>query len=476
VTPPLWSYSDLVAVTGARLVGQPSATVRGVSIDSRTVHPGDLFVAIRGENFDGHDFARAALDRGAGAALVAEDRLASLDRRGPWLAVPDPLEAMVKLGIAARDRTGARIVAVTGSVGKTGTKEMLRAMFGASGPTHASVASYNNHWGVPLTLARMPVESAFGVFEIGMNHAGEITPLVGYVRPEVAIVTTVEAVHLEFFPNVGGIAEAKAEIFSGLEPGGAALINRDNRYWPILKARAEERGARIVLFGEHADAECRLLGGELAPDSSSVRASIFGQRIAYSIGAPGRHVVQNSLAALGAAALVGADLERAAASLAGTAAPKGRGARETLVIADGTFTLIDESYNANPASMRAAIALLGDVPVAKGGRRIAVLGDMRELGATADELHAELATPIEAARLDLVHCCGPHMIRLWERLPETRRGAYADAAPGIEAQAIASVRAGDAVMVKGSLGTRMGPIVDAFRKRFAPAGASGETR
>jgi UDP-N-acetylmuramoyl-tripeptide--D-alanyl-D-alanine ligase len=361
---------------GRRLVGVPSRIVNGVSIDSRTVAPGDLFVAIKGDRFDGHDFARAALEREAAVALIAKDKLEALGGTGPYLVVADPLAALVKLGIAARNRSQAKIAAVTGSVGKTGTKEMLAAALRRSGETHASVASYNNHWGVPLTLARMPTSARYGVYEIGMNHAGEITPLSGFVRPNVAIITTVEPVHIEFFPNVEAIADAKAEIFAGVERGGTAVLNCDNAHFERLKRHADARGLRIVTFGAAEGADCRLIDVALHPTSSSVSASILGAPVTYKLGAPGRHIVQNSLAVLAAAALLDADLALAALALADVGAREGRGERFALPLpSGGVFVLIDESYNANPASMRAAIELLGATPTV-GGRRIAVLGDM----------------------------------------------------------------------------------------------------
>ena len=277
------------------------------------------------------------------------------------------------------------MIGVTGSVGKTGTKEALRLALARSGETHASVASYNNHWGVPLSLARCPASARYAVFEMGMNHAGEIEPLTRLVRPHVAIVTTVEPVHLEFFGSVEAIADAKAEIFRGLEPGGAAVINRDNPQFARLAARAKSAGVeRIVSFGEHAKADARLIKCALHPDCSTVQARILGTDVTYKLGAPGRHVVLNSLAVLAAASLAGADLALAALALADLKPPSGgRGARITLDLPGGTALLIDESYNANPASMRAALALLGQAPMGPRGRRIAVLGDMLELGRAA---------------------------------------------------------------------------------------------
>lgn len=468
---PLWTYSDLVAATRGRLLGTPRSVIHGLSIDTRTIQPGEAFIAIKGDSFDGHDFAAAAIEKGASIAIIAEEKLAALPNGEPYLVVPDVMSAMTDLGLAARSRSRARVVAVTGSVGKTGTKEALRLALSANGETHASVASFNNHWGVPLTLARLPAAARYGVFEIGMNHAGEITPLTRMVRQHVTIITTVEPVHLEFFANVEGIAEAKAEIFQGLEPGGTAVVNIDNPYTPILLARAAERGARVVTFGEREGADVRLMEYRLGAETSDVTIDLMGTRYAYTLGAPGRHVVQNSLAVAAAILLLGADVATGLAALEGLAPPKGRGERHPLRLPNGSgYTLVDESYNANPASMRAAISLLGSAADAR--RRIAVLGDMRELGETSDALHAALAEPIAAASIDLVFLCGPHMEALWRALPEARRGAYAATSEDLKAVVESAIAPGDVVMVKGSLGTKMAPIVAHLKARHVAGHAT----
>ena len=359
------------------------------------------------------------------------------------------------------------VVAVTGSVGKTGTKEALRLALSADGETHASIASYNNHWGVPLSLARCPADAKYAVFEIGMNHAGEITPLTRLVRPHVAIVTGIEPVHLEYFGSLEKIADAKAEIFVGVEPGGAVVLNRDNAQYPRLAAAAKAaRIERLVSFGEQAAADARLLRVSLHADCSTVEAHILGQTVTYKLGAPGRHLVLNSLAVLAAVSLVGADLALAALALNNLKPASGRGTRTVLTVPGGNALLIDESYNANPASMRAAIALLGQASIGKRGRRVAVLGDMLELGPTAAELHRALADAIETAGIDLVFCSGPLMRALWEALPSRARGGYAETAAGLEPTVLDAIRAGDAVMVKGSLGSKMGPIVRALERQF----------
>ncbi|EJW13145.1 UDP-N-acetylmuramoylalanyl-D-glutamyl-2,6-diaminopimelate--D-alanyl-D-alanine ligase [Rhodovulum sp. PH10] len=473
MSPPLWTVAAMADAMGAARVGALPETVGGISIDSRTIGPGEAFFAIAGDRHDGHAFVDAALERGAALAVVAADKRETLPADARLLVVPDVLEALRSLARAARARSPAKVVAVTGSVGKTSTKEALRLALRADGETHASSASFNNHWGVPLSLARLPETARYAVFEIGMNHPGEITPLVKLVRPHVAIVTTVEPVHLEFFPSVAAIADAKAEIFLGLEPGGFAVLNHDNPHFQRLERRARQAGAKIVSFGEHARADARLLKSVLLPDGSTVAANILGIPVDYRIGAPGGHFVINSLAVLAAVTLVGADLALGALALAGQRPAAGRGVRTTLEVAGGRALLIDESYNANPTSMRAALAVLGTAQVGARGRRIAVLGDMLELGDSGAALHQGLAAAVTENAVDLVFCAGPLMAHLWDALPAERRGGYAGSAEELEAQVLAAVRGGDAVMVKGSLGSRMGPIVKALARRY-PVRAPGE--
>ena len=466
---PLWTLDAMAQAMGAERAGALPVSVNGISIDSRSVGAGDAFFAIKGDNRDGHEFVAAALKGGAGVAVVATDWQSSNIDNAPLLRVPDVPEGLRALARAARARLDGKVIGVTGSVGKTGTKEALRLALRSNGVTHASIASYNNHWGVPLSLARCPINVRYAVFEMGMNHAGEIEPLSRLARPHVAIITTVEPVHLEFFSSVEAIADAKAEIFRGLEPGGAAVINRDNPHYERLAAAARGAGVeRIVSFGEHAKADARLVKAALQPDCSTVQARILGADVAYKLGAPGKHVVVNSLAVLAAVSLVGADLALSALALAELAPPTGRGARVTLSLGNGEpALLIDESYNANPASMRAAIALLGQAEIGSRGRRIAVLGDMLELGTAGADLHRGLVEPIRAHGIDLVFCCGPLMRALWEALPSERRGGYAEGADALEADVIAAIRPGDALMVKGSLGSRMGPIVKALERQYS---------
>jgi UDP-N-acetylmuramoyl-tripeptide--D-alanyl-D-alanine ligase len=463
----LWALDDMVAAMRAERSGTMPTAVSGVSIDSRSVAKGEAFFAIMGNNRDGHEFVEAALNGGASVAVISRDRHAQFPIDAPLLLVSDVLESLRDLARAARTRSHAKIIGVTGSVGKTGTKEALRLALSADGETHASIASYNNHWGVPLSLARCPASAKYAVFEIGMNHAGEITPLTKLVRPHVAIVTAIEPVHLEYFGSLKKIAAAKAEIFAGVEPSGAAVINRDSPKFTQLAAAAKAVGVnRIVSFGENVKSDARLLRHSLQADSSTVQARILGADVTYKLGAPGRHLVLNSLAVLAAVSLVGADLALAALALNRLKPSTGRGARTTLQTPRGSALLIDESYNANPASMAAAIALLGQAPVGPQGRRIAVLGDMLELGKQGVALHRDLATPIEAANVDLVYCSGPLMRALWEALPSGRRGGYAETAAGLESCVLDAIRAGDAVMVKGSLGSKMGPIVKALEHQF----------
>jgi UDP-N-acetylmuramoyl-tripeptide--D-alanyl-D-alanine ligase len=474
---PEWSFGDFLAATRGRPAGSRPEMISGVSIDSRTVAPGEAFFAISGEHFDGHDFATQALLRGAATAVVAESKLAAFGRiSGSLTVVDDVLAALGALAGAARARSAARVAAVTGSVGKTGTKEMLAAALAPEGKVHFSPASFNNQWGVPLTLARLPTDARFAVFEIGMNHAGEIEPLVKMVRPHAAIVTTVEPVHLEFFDSVEAIARAKGEIFLGLEPDGTAIINRDNLHFAALAGMARDAGAgRVIGFGEHTEADVRLEKAVLKELCSCVSASVLGVPVSYKLGAPGRHLVQNSLAVLAAVSVLGADLAKAGMALAQMSTLKGRGTRHRLVVGKGApVVLIDESYNANPASMQAAIALLGQATPARGGRRIAVLGDMRELGQDAPALHAGLAASLTDSGVDTVFLAGPLMSSLRDSLPRRCLGGYADTADELESILVEAIAPGDVIMVKGSNASRMGPLVEALTARFDPLRAEAD--
>ncbi len=462
-----------MAATEGLCVGDPAAPIAGFSIDSRNVAQGDGFIAIRGPNRDGHDFVGKAISAGAGCAVVEEGFPKGLSEgeEAKLVRVVDTFVALNDLGACARARaTEAVVIGVTGSAGKTGTKEALRVALAPSGTVHASSKSFNNHWGVPLTLANMPHAVDFGVFEIGMNHAGEIDVLTTLVRPHIAIVTTVAPVHLGFFRSLEEIADAKAEIFHGLEPGGTAILNRDSPYFGRLAAHARKHGADIVSFGEDEHADARLLSSDLSPDGSEVTADILGDTVSFRLGVPGRHVVQNTLAVLAAVKLAGADLAASAQALGSVRAQVGRGAR-CVIGAEGAQTcIVDDSYNANPASMRAALATLGLAPRSAFKRRVAVLGDMLELGDEGPNLHRDLAESVDAAGVDVVFACGALMASLFQALPRERQGAHAQTSETLAPALLKGVLPGDIVMVKGSLGSRMAPLVGALKRRFEAEG------
>ena len=449
----LWTSADIAAATGGQVVGGPFS-VTGVSIDSRAVETGDLFVALTGER-DGHLFTPGAFAQSAGGVLASR----SVD--GPHVLVPDTLKALEAMGVAARERSVAIRAAVTGSVGKTSVTQAIAAGLAGAGRWHSSVKSYNNHIGVPLTLARMPWATQRAVFEIGMNHADEIAPLSRMVRPEVAVVTTVGPVHIENFPDgEEGVARAKAEIFDGIEPDGVAVLNADNRWFEMLSLHARAAGARVMSFGTGEGCDARLIDFSAAHGAASVRAVVHGQPVSYPLLQTGVHWGLNSLCAL--LALEAMDVDRATAlgALADFAPLAGRGAEKTVRIRGGAFTLIDESYNANPISMTAAFRTLGARQAR--GRRIVVLTDMLELGPDAPAFHAALAEPIAAANVDLVFCAGPMMKSLWDALPPTRRGGYAEAAVEVAPRVASAVEPGDLVMVKGSNGSRASVIAAAL--------------
>lgn len=422
----------------------------GISIDSRTLEKGDLFVALKGETGDGHAFLHEVIKKGAAAALVSETIEVSL----PFLRVEDTLKALEKLGIAARDRCSAHRIAVTGSVGKTSTKDMLKWVFKDQGQTHGSISSYNNHWGVPLTLARMPQGTQFAIFEVGMSHAGEIRPLSQMIKPNIALVTTVVEAHSEFFKSTEDIARAKAEIFEGMVRGGAVLLNRDNPHFELLSMLSQEQGLSVFCFGESKNVDYRLLSWEGEAEKSKIIAEIGGEKISYVLPVPGLHWALNSLPVLGAVALLGVDIKQAAHSLETVKAPSGRGKRYK-----GDFVIIDESYNANPTSMRAALAVLGQ---SGKGRKIAVLGDMRELGELSRKHHEELLNPLLENKIDQVFCCGPYMAYLYEQLPGSMKGGYAPTSLELISGVVKAIEPGDVISVKASLGTKAKPIVEAL--------------
>lgn len=468
---PLWTIAEIIEATGGQLEGDVTRRLDGVAIDSRAVGSGDIFVAIKGDRTDGHEYAANALKAGAGVAIVSRPDDAMRDA-GPLLIVDDALAALEAMGRGARARSTAHVIAVTGSVGKTTTKDALKIALSSCGETHASVSSFNNQWGVPLTLARLSRTAQYGVFEVGMNHAGEIETLIDMVRPHTAIITSIAESHLGHFASLGDIARAKAEIFTGMVAGGVAIINRDTEFFGQLRDAAQAQGITdIRSFGEHEDADIRLKRVNLHDTCSCVTASVRGQDVTYKLGAAGKHVVMNSLAVLAACEAAGADLARCALALAGITPPSGRGVRHHLSIDGIQVTVIDESYNANPASMRAALEMLGASQPSGRGRRIAVLGDMLELGDHSDRLHAELVAPLNAAGVDVVFACGSAMNGLWQRLPASMQGAYELSSNELIAPLLASIRADDVIMIKGSLGSRMAPVVEAIIKQYK--GASG---
>lgn len=468
---PLWTIAEIVNATGGHLEGGVTLPLNGVAIDSRAISDGDVFVAIKGDRTDGHKYAANALQAGAGVAVVSRPDSA-MREAGPLLVVDDPLAALEAMGRAARTRSKAHIIAVTGSVGKTTTKDALKIALSSCGETHASVSSFNNQWGVPLTLARLPRTAHFGVFEVGMNHAGEIETLVDMVRPHTAIITAIAESHLGHFSSMKDIARAKAEIFSGVVAGGVAIINHDSEFFNFLSGSARTQGILDIRgFGETEGSDIMLKRANLHEACSCVTADVRGQEVTYKLGAAGKHVVMNSLAVLGACEAAGADLARCAPALANITPPSGRGVRHNLSVDGFRVTVIDESYNANPASMRAALEMLGACEPSGRGRRVAVLGDMLELGDHTDRLHSELIEPVQTADVDAVFACGSAMNALWRKLPAAARGAYAPTSQELIAPLLESVQDNDIIMVKGSLGSRMTPVVEAVIKQYR--GTSG---
>ena len=457
----LWT-SDEVSKALSPVAAVAPFTADGVTFDSRAVGKGDLFFALGGETTDGHGFVADALARGAAAAVVSRD---IEDARGVLIRVPDTMKALVDLGRAGRRRSKARIASVTGSVGKTSTKDALRAMLSAQAPTSASVASYNNHVGVPISLARLPREARYGVFEIGMNHPGEIEPLARQVEAHVGVITNVGAVHIGHMGSEEAIADEKGCLFAGMAEGAAAVLNRDSRHYERLAGHARRFGvSRIVGFGRSEAAEARLLACNLQDSGSDVAALIHGRRIEYRLGAAGEHWALNSVAALAVVEALGADVAIAAATLAQVKASPGRGARRMLKFGTGVVELLDESYNANPLSVRAMLAVLSRTEPKPGGRRVLALGDMRELGegADADAYHAGLADAVATSGAAQVFLCGPHMQALWPCLAPAQRAVHRPDSASLAVEVAAALRAGDVVAVKGSLGSKMKIVVDAI--------------
>lgn len=459
----IWSAVEALEVTKG-VCSSDDWSVTGISIDTRTIEKGDMFVALIGDHGNGHDYVSAALEKGAVVALV--DHLVDGVDEGKQLVVKDTLKAMEDLARAARARSSAKIIGVTGSVGKTTTKEMLNAVLSGQGQTHASIKSYNNHWGVPLSLAGMHAGTDFGVFEMGMNHPNEITPLTQMVKPDIAIITAIAPVHIEHFENgIDGIIEAKAEIFNGMISGGSVILNHEHESFTALKKKAEEKELKVYSFGEDEEADGKIINCLEAANGSRVKAKILDESVEFSLQIAGRHIACNAMAVLLAVKLAGGDVQKAIKSLAQQEPIMGRGKRELIDsgVKDNPITLIDESYNASPLAMNAAFKVLALVDPGRGGRRIAVLGDMLELGAESGKMHADLALPLKASNVDLVYTCGKNMKKLYDQLPANQRGAHKDTSQEL-AQIVPDVLVpGDVVMVKGSLGSKMGLVVEALR-------------
>ena len=454
----LWSAEHAALATGGQAVGDWAVT--GVSIDTRTLQTGDLFVALKAAR-DGHDFVANALAAGAGAALVSRVP-DGVDDTAPLLIVPDVQAALEDLGRAARARTKAKVIAVTGSVGKTSTKEMLRHMLGACGKTHASVASYNNHLGVPLTLARMPADTEFAVIEIGMNHPDEIAPLAKMAAPDVAMVTTVAEVHLEAFDDINGIALEKASIIDGLVPNGVAIMNADTPCTKVIETYTKDVTTRW--FGAAA-AEASLSDVQVKGAETHAVLQLEGATYPVTIGTAGRHFAMNALGALLAVGYLGADRRTAVTGLAAWNPLGGRGARQKLKIYSGTLDLIDDAYNANPTSLHAAMQVLAE---ADAPRKIAFLGDMKELGEKEHDFHREVAHWPCTDAIDIIHTVGPLMKSLHDVLPDGKRGQHFGDSAAMAAQAAHLVQAGDAVLLKASLSTNMRKVVDALQELGHP--------
>lgn len=460
----LWTSEEIARATGGRASGQ--FAVSGVEIDSREVIEGDLFFALKGEASDGHRYLEGAFGRGAAGAVVEHGCF------GSHILVSNTSSALEDLGKAARNRVDAGIIGVTGSAGKTGVKEALYAALdrASRGRAHRSVKSYNNHVGVPLSLARMPARTSFGVFEMGMNHAGELSALTQLVRPHVAIVTTIAPAHIGHFSGEEAIADAKAEIFEGLEHGGVAIIPADNRHYERLRAKAVQYAERVISFGRHADANVRLLDAVPAVGGGTlVTADLGGRKVCYTISQPGEHWVTNSLAIMAAVEAIGGDLGAAGLALAEMEGLAGRGARHVIPASGGDGSgealLIDESYNANPASMTVTLRQLGVTPAA---RRVAILGAMKELGADEARYHAELAGPVAEGKVDKLVLVGTEMAPLAEALGKSGGSSLAGridvshvqtAVEAAEWLASDGVRGGDAILVKGSNSVGLGALV-----------------
>ncbi len=476
----LWTAKDAAAATGGKVGSDWVAN--GVSIDTRTLEPGDLFVALKAAR-DGHDFVAQALANGAAAALVSRIP-EGVDNAEKLLLVDDVQAGLEALGEAGRARFKGRVVAVTGSVGKTSTKEMLRTVLGAQGSVHAAEKSYNNHWGVPLTLARMPADRDFAVIEIGMNHPGEIAPLAKMARPHVAMVTIVAPAHLAAFESLEGIAREKASIFEGLEPGGVAVYNGDLPVSPILREAALRYATKLLSFGEAKGNHHRVTEVRVQDACTVVKGQAWRTPILYKVMVPGRHFAVNGMGVLAVVAALKLDRALALAALGQWQAGAGRGLRERIqldrVDERLSLELIDDAYNSNPASLGASLEVLAAAHVVDHvgrhdkGRRVAYLGDMKELGQGEVALHEALADSPHMAKIDIVHCVGPLMRNLWAKLPLEKRGHWTETSDKMAERVMHDLDAGDVVLAKGSLSMGLGRVVDAIRKmRQAPADVDG---
>jgi len=457
----LWTSKEILKAIGGESSSEFEAS--GISIDSRSLKKGEIYIAIKGDNLDGHDYVSAAFEAGASAAIV--EKTFKLDTDKTLIYVENSFEALQNIGIESRKRTSAKIIAVTGSAGKTGTKELLSIAFKPFGKTYASKKSFNNHWGVPLSLANMPLDCEFGIFELGMNHKGELEELAKQVMPNIAIITTIEPVHIEFFKNIEEIAEAKAEIFKSMESKAVAILNLDNpMYLKLKKAALSEGINNIISFGEDEAADIILNDYSLSSDSIKIVALIDKKKIKYKLNIAGKHIAVNSLSVLAAVKSLGYNISKAVEALKTSEPVEGRGNRILVNIVEGEppITIIDESYNANPASMLAAFNVFQMAEPQNEGRRIAVLGDMLELGRDGPKLHTGLVNPLLKAKADLVFCCGPQMEALFSILPQDWQGGYKNNSQDLAQDLIANIKPGDVVLVKGSAGSKMSYVVQAL--------------
>lgn len=452
-----WSAKDILSAVDGSSLHTQDWTAHGISIDSRTVSKDDIFIAIKGPACDGHDYVHAAFEAGACAAIV-DRQPQQVPPDVTLIFVEDTFKALQDLGLAGRNRSKGKIIGVTGSVGKTSTKDQLRLMLGSIDDTYANVGSFNNHWGVPLSLGRLPQETKFGVFELGMNHAGEMEALSKDVRPDVVLINNIEAVHLEFFKSTEAIADAKAEIFSGMTPKGIAVLNRDTPHYDRLLAAAKAAGIKKTYsFGGHSKSDAQLISAKIKGQTTEVVASILGKEKSFTIGAPGEHLALNALGSLMVCAALDVDIDQCIEALAGYRTPQGRGTAQTIQLKNNeSFTLIDQSFNASPIATQAAINVLGHTG---SGRRIAILGDMGELGETAPELHISLLKPLIENKIDVVHCCGTIMSHLYNELPVFMRGKLCKNSKELSAVIADEIQDGDVVMIKGSKAMKMGKII-----------------